>query len=373
MPEDLKIDSAKEFAELSDEQLEQVIGRPGSAAAAKQGLDEEAELAEHGTVTPKKGVKELKPKQDAKTATTETVEGVEEPTGLEALEKGAEKAEEAEEATPTVPADRKLATEFSVHDAEGELEIPDLTIKFKANGQEREAPLDKIVRWAQIGVSRDEREPELLGLRQQVSEQQQQVEDWQSAVQQYESYLPRLFEDPSFYEAAAQAWAEQNSPAQRAARAEAQLQAQQNDLRMQQEDQHLANFVNGTLTPQIDKMRAENPDVSFEEVMGRFSILTAPLLVRGRIPLQALPQVEHLVSTELADWVLHQQETRSTETKKQAAKVDAAKTQTTLAKRQIARRTAPPSVSGTAQPPKKSFKTAKEWLDTTLPVGGDDE
>lgn len=361
---DLKIETAREFAEMSDEQLANVIGRPGAAAAAKQGLEDEAELAEHGTVPQKPKDKELKAKQPK------------EPSAKEALETAAAQPETPveEETTPAVPSDRKLATEFQVFDDEGELEIPDIKITFKANGQEREqVPLDKIVRWAQIGVSRDEREPELLGLRQRTSEQAQSIDELQAIIQQYEGYLPQLFENPNFYDQAAQAWAEQNSPAQRAARAEAQLRQQQDDMRMQHEDAQLAQYVQTNLSPLVDNLVAENPAVSFEEVMGRFSILTAPLLVRGRIPPQSLPQVEHLIRSELSDWVLHQQETRSTETKKQAAKVEAAKTQTALAKRQIARRTAPPGASAPAQPGKKSFATAKEWLETTLPLGNDDE
>jgi hypothetical protein len=369
MPDDLKIESANDFKELTDEQMETIIGRPGAAAATKRGQEEEAELAEHGVILePKKGKEGQTPAEEA--ADTEKDVSARS-TAKEALETAEKEVEE--EATPVVEAERKLATEFGVFDKEGELEIPDLTIKFKANGQEREAPLDKIVRWAQIGVSRDEREPELLGLRQQTAELRQQAEEYYAAIQQYESYLPHLFENPDFYEHARTAWAEQNSPAMRAARAERELGEQREQLRLQHEDQQIAGFVNTTLTPKIEQFTKENPSVSFEEIMGRFSILTAPYLVRGRIPLQALPQVDHLVSTELADWVLHQQETRSMETQKQDAKVTAAKTQTTLAKRQVARRTAPPGESAPAQPKKKSFDTAKSWLDATLPVAQEED
>ena len=61
--------------------------------------------------------------------------------------------EEAAEAPTEIPTlSRSPETPFTVADAEGELEIPDLFVNFKANGKEYErVPFDKVVGVAPIG------------------------------------------------------------------------------------------------------------------------------------------------------------------------------------------------------------------------------
>ena len=57
-----------------------------------------------------------------------------------------------------------LATEFTMLDADGEIEIPNVTVKFKANGKMREERLDQVVKLAQVGVYNVEREERLKAI-----------------------------------------------------------------------------------------------------------------------------------------------------------------------------------------------------------------
>ena len=91
---------------------------------------------------------------------TDEVEATEPTTVVPDEELPAEEAKEPEvapeavlpEGTVLVPKiDRPLVTEFAVKDKDGDIEIPDVTITFMANGKERHEPLDQVVRLAQRG------------------------------------------------------------------------------------------------------------------------------------------------------------------------------------------------------------------------------
>ena len=64
--------------------------------------------------------------------------------------------EAASEEYVNVPVlDDELATNFTLFDAEGELEIPDVIVEYKANGKVRKDRLDKVVKLAQQRFSPD--------------------------------------------------------------------------------------------------------------------------------------------------------------------------------------------------------------------------
>jgi hypothetical protein len=291
------------------------------------------------------------------------------PPGKREVESIPDPAEGAEAAAPEVEvpkAERKLMTEFKVMDTEGELEIPEIQIEFKAKGETRKLPLDHVVRLAQFGFANEEREQQVLAAKRFVSEAQQKEAEYQQYIQQYEGYYDKIFNDPAFYEEARLAYLNQNAPEARAARAEQKLQQHYQAQQAEQEKAHIASFVQTTIMPSMSRVLQENPLVNENELIGRYTSLTAPLLVNGRVPLTRLREVEHIVNNDLALWAQQTQYERTIakqSTERQAAK---ATQQVAQAKRQAARVFAQPGT--VAQPNQKptKFGSAKEWLDATF-------
>lgn len=293
------------------------------------------------------------------------------PVGGEAPAPAAPK--EGEVVVPSVAADKKLMTEFAVLDAEGELEIPDVKIRFKAKGEQRELPLDHVVRLAQFGFANEEREQQVLAARKYVGEAQQREQEYESRVSQYESYYQRLFNDPAFYEDARIAFLNQNTPEARAERAEQQLRTINQRSAEQQEQSTIQGFVQQQLVPTVQKLLTENPLVNEYEVIGRYNELAAPLLVRGRVPVERLPYVQKLVANDLSDWVQRVHFERNLEKQKQAQVATDATARATsaaaAAKRQASRvfahQGAPAAPDGGPTKPIK-YDSARSWLDSTF-------
>jgi hypothetical protein len=280
-----------------------------------------------------------------------------------------EKPKEGEEAP------KPALTKFTVSDKEGELEVPELFFDFKANGKEyAKVPLEKVVLLAQMGFTNQEREAQVLASKKFVAEAQQGLQDRDSQLNAYNDYFRRIFEEPEFFEVAREEYARQNSPEQRAARAEQQLRMEQQRQQETAEQSVRAQFVQTTLLPTVTKLLDTYPGVSQEEVIGRYTMLTAPLLVRGQVPASRLPTVQHIVEYDLANWVKEThavrelEKTRTSTEKKQLANV--AKTESQLSKSRLARAVAPPAASAPAstQTKKKEYATVEEWMNTELPT-----
>lgn len=281
------------------------------------------------------------------------------------------KPETKEEPAKEAAKEAKPIADFQVYDTEGELEVPpDITVTFKANGKVRDkVPLDRVVRLAQMGEFNQEREEQVLAAKQFVAESKGNLEQLQQQVRQYDAWYAQLLADPDFYQRAQAHYAEQQSPEARAQRAESQLAEERSRHQAHNESQQAAAFVQHNLVPRVTKLLEENPSVSFEELMGRYSLLSAPLLVRGQIPLQSLPAVQNLIDVDLAKWAESIHTTRELDKQKVTNQVAAAQTQSQMAKRQLARATQPAPTSGKGAAPKnRSFKSAEDWLNAALPV-----
>lgn len=268
---------------------------------------------------------------------------------------------------------RKPMTEFVVMDEGGEVGIPDVKIKFKAKGEQRELPLDHVVRLAQFGFANEEREQQVLAARKFVAEAEQQTQTLNQQIQQYESHYDRLFNDPAFYEEARLAYLSQNTPEHRAVRAEQALYQERQTQRVAQEVQQVQGFVQQNLVPRVQQMLAENPHVNEHEVLGRYTELTAPLLVNGRVPLERLRLVQQLVNSDLADWVqqkhAEREITRQSQQTRQQQEQTKFKTEVAGIKRQASRVFAQPGRPATdlgapAKPVK--YSSAKDWLNSTF-------
>lgn len=343
-PDDL---SARDFFQQDDAALSKALGlAPKEEEAPVEPVEEEIIPAEGEEIGPP--------------ARRESV-----PTDAEGAETG---AEEGETEVELPKAERKLMTEFKLLDEKGELEIPDIEVEFKAKGEVRKLPLDHVVRLAQFGFANEEREQQVQAAKHFVAEAQQKEEQFTQAIQQYEGYYDRIFNDPAFYEEARLAYLNQHTPEARAQRAEQQLHAVKTQQLEAQEQQYLAGFVTQTLTPAVSRLMSENPLVSEQEVIGRYTQLTAPLLKNGRVPLNRLAEVKNLVESDLATWVQQTQYERDLTKRQRDQQAAQATRKVAEAKRQTGRIFAQPGRVPESQPKPTKFDSARDWLNATLPT-----
>ena len=341
----LNLERAQDIVDLPEDKMLEVLGLSEEKAPV------EAEAAPKVEAKPEP-VAEVKPATEAKVEAE--------------AEAKAEAVPEAVEATQAKPP----LTKFQVFDPEGEIEVPELTFTYKASGKMKEnVPLEKVILLAQMGEYNTEREQQVLGAKQFVEATRTQNDQLRSQVQEYDQWFHRVFTDPEYLERAKEAYEQQNSPEERASRAEERATAMQTQMQQAAAEGQAVAFVNQQIVPTVTKLIESNPLVSEQEVVGYYTSLTAPLLQSGRVPLYRLGDVKGLVDGDLANWVRSRQLQRETDRKSVDVKLTAAKTATTLAKRQIAKAVAPKGVPAPAGPPKAKKPTSVEdWLDITLPL-----
>jgi len=272
-------------------------------------------------------------------------------------------------------------TKFSVRDGEGEIEVPqELRFSFKAAGKHYEdVPLEKVVLLAQMGVSNQEREAQVLGAKRFVAATQQENQALRSQIEEYEAYMGRVFTDPVFSEAARDNYSLSNSPEERARRAEGELRTERERQVVASQDNTRAQFAAQVLVPRVSSLLTSHPTLTQEELVGRYTMLTAPLMVRGAVPVERLPEVQYLVENDLAEWARDTHALREMKEKEGdgagKAKVVAAQTEAALAKRKLARAVAPSSSSSSPlvrEPQKpKVYETAADWLHDALPTASE--
>lgn len=302
---------------------------------------------------------------------------------------GAPAAETPADAPPEAPGAEvaPLATTFGVFDKQGELEIPrDLEISFKAGGKDLKLPLDRVVRMAQSAPQAEQfrqAAEELPQVKEYAEKIEQSYTQLQQELQQNNAIYERILQDPDLYVQAVQAWQAQNSPEQRAKRAEEQLAAlskqhQEVTTRSttQRQSAEAYQYASTRIAPAVESMATQYPTLDQSEITAQFHVLTAPLLEAKPgggvwVPPNKLPVVEQLIASEMIPWAqgLHAKRNASQQAQSaaSAAQVTQAQTQTQLAKRQLARAAAPALTSPTADVPRpKPIKTSGDAMEAAL-------
>lgn len=351
---DLNLKSADDLLQRTDDELATAMGLK-APTGGEIDTDNPLDLDEAGVPAAEKKLEPLVPddpevKEPVEVATKAEAPKVEEP---------------AKDPAP------KPIVDFKVYDKEGELDVPpDLTVSYQANGKAREnVPLDKVVRLAQMGEYNSEREEKVLQAKTYTTQVERQNQELQSQVKEYEGWYAKVLADEEFYRRAQDDFARQQSPDARAERAERQLYEERSRHQAENEAQQTAAYVQQNLVPRVTKLIEENPTVSFEEVMGRFNLLVAPMLVRGQLPRHDLPAVQTLIDADLAHWARGRHQSNELDKQRVTNQVAAAQTQSQMAKRQLARATQPAPTSAPGTPAKpKDWKTAEDWLDAALPI-----
>lgn len=213
----------------------------------------------------------------------------------------------------------KLATEFTLMDAEGEVEIPELLVEYKANGKIRKDRLDQVVKLAQFGVYNAEREQQVKQIEQQAIELEQEREQIYEILAERESQIARLLEDEEFLYAVREAYENENTPERRLARAEQEKQ----DLQVQYEMSNIvergATFYETEVGPALNMIADSLPTVPFEELEERFAYAMqahVEMAPNGQpyIPASRYDAVRRYILDDLAGWAQFQHSRRSTAT-----------------------------------------------------------
>jgi hypothetical protein len=304
-----------------------------------------------------------------------------------AEEPAAEVAEEEPEEAPlppgvvVVPAvEGELATQFTISDEEGEIEVPNLMIEYKANGQVRKDRLDQVVKLAQWGVYNEEREQKTKQVEQEAVTYRQTAEELEALIAERENQIERLLQDDDFLYTVREAYERENSPDKRAERAERQFEEYKVQQEMQQITQKGEQFWTSEIEPALDMIVKALPTVSFDELAERFTYAMQAHMDRAPngqpyIPMSRYDQVRKYMVEDLAIWAQIQHARRAEPTTKQPAKPSVASDQLTKArieaqkaKRQVGQATRPVGKAGqvNAAPKQSKPSTIDEALESAM-------
>jgi hypothetical protein len=228
-----------------------------------------------------------------------------------------------------------LATEFTLRDAEGEVEVPALIVEYKANGKVRQDRLDQVVKLAQWGVYNQEREAKVKEIEQQANTAHAEREQVAALLAEREAQIERLLQDDDFLYAVREAYANENAPERRAERAEQQLQQWQVQQQITAIHTEGQTFFQQQIEPALALIADRLPNVSLDELASRMQYAMQAHVERGPndvsyIPTSRYQAVKEYIVRDLAPWAQFEHQRRaagtsaSTPTTKSAAVVDLA-------------------------------------------------
>ena len=260
-------------------------------------------------------------------------------------------------AVPTVTDD--LATEFALYDADGEVEVPNLMVEYKANGKMRSDRLDQVVKLAQWGVYNKDREEKVQQVEQVAQQVYQEREELAALLSEREEQIEKLLMDDDFLLAVRDAYGEQNSPESRAARAEQEVQ----DIRVQHQMSAIAEkgqvFYENEVMPALNMIAGALPSVSVDELAEKFQMAMYAHVERAPngeayVPASRYDAIRQYILDDLAVWAQgqHGRRSKSTtsapqrETQKALAERDRARIESQKAKRAVGQKTLPVGNAG---------------------------
>jgi hypothetical protein len=167
-----------------------------------------------------------------------------------------------------------LATDFALYDSDGPVEVPDITVEYKANGKVRRDRLDQVVKLAQWGVVGSQKAEEAAAA-------QRRAEEYEQVLAEREAALERLLTDDEYYDAVREAYSNEVSPERRAERAEAEAERLRIESAMAPIAAQGQQFYEGELVPALDMIAQALPAVTREELEQRVEMLLRMHAVDG--------------------------------------------------------------------------------------------
>lgn len=294
--------------------------------------------------------------EDLDVAEQPSTEGAE-----EAVEDASPALPEGYVAVPTVS--DKLATDFVLRDAEGEVEVPDLVVEYKANGKVRKDRLDQVVKLAQFGVYNEDRERKVQATESSVQSLTTEREQLSKLLEEREAQLERILTDDEFLFAVREAYEKQNSPEARAVRAEEEARSLRVERQYAPVFQQNEQFNEAEVIPALNTIVQALPSVTVEELEERLQYValanaeTAPTGQRFIHP-SRFDAIRKYIVEDLAVWAQIQHARRSDtrplqEIATARAEADQARIAAQKAKRLVGQATKPiGSANGKVQPKK---------------------
>lgn len=236
-------------------------------------------------------------------------------------------ADAAEPATFEVADPATLATRFTLKDAAGgELAIPKgLMIEFPANGKTRAEPLDRVVKFAQMGVYNHEREQRIAQTESRAAEVETQYTELESRLTEREGQMERLLSDPAYLERALAEYGQLQTPEAR----EARLAREREEFHAEQQRTQLSaagtQYFTTQVLPSVDMLVQATPHVTPDEITARLM----PFVNRqkghlGIVPPDRYDAISQHFLTEIVPWAQQLDEHRASETGRPSGRQQAA-------------------------------------------------
>jgi hypothetical protein len=269
---------------------------------------------------------------------------------------------EAPEPEPEAPkAERPKATQYAVYDGQGEVELPEVTIEFKAHGETRKMPLDKVVRLAQSGFYNEQLQQEVKSSRTEAAEIKNEFQSIRDAYERQVAFNRALLENgDEFFLQQREEYARRNGPEERARRLETQLHRERAERERMVWAGRAQSFLQGDLEPTVNALLAEYSSVTDVEAAGYLAPYLKSLEVNGVIPPQRYGEVKRLLEADLPEWMghLHFQRTETTKqtNAKRTVELRKAQAETAKAKRDLTKVASPARSPGAVTAPPSSGK-----------------
>ncbi len=319
---------------------------------------------------------ETEPQEAAETqdaVSQDTPEVAPEDAPEESTEDTAESSEESSAlpdgyvAVPVV--EDALATEFTLKDADGEVEVPALIVEYKANGKVRQDRLDQVVKLAQFGVYNEEREQRVKEIDQLAGQLVGERDELFQRLQTIEQQFERALQDENFFYLVKEAYESESSPERRAQRAENEVQRVRMEAQLAPITQQGEAFYTREITPAIELITNALPSVTSEELATRMAyamqlhVETAPNGAQY-VPPSQYDAVRSYIVNDLAHWaqMQHARRTQATPStaQEEALSAELAKAQVSAqkAKRAVGQATRPVGRAGSTPAKPKVAKAA---------------
>ena len=250
-----------------------------------------------------------------------------------------------------------LATEFVLRDAEGELEVPALTIEYKANGKVRRDRLDQVVKMAQYGVYNVEREQTLRAREEKLG---QGSNETKTLLQTREAQLENLLADPDLYEEARERYVRANEPDQQVARLQAQLRDRDTATNKERTSLAAQSFLTQVVVPALETIAKHLPEVTVDELQQQLAVGLYHFMENGVVPVSRHGDIRRYIVEHLTEWARtthdHRVSRFSSVRKDADGKVQKAQVQAQQAKNTMSRAARP---AGRAAPDRGQKRAAK--------------
>ena len=273
---------------------------------------------------------------------------------------------------PTIAKD--AATDFTVSDAEGEIEPPALFVDFVANGKLRKEPLEKVVKLAQWGVYNHARHQQAEAAMLNATQSAITAKAAEERMAEMERTVDALMTSDEAYLAARADYDRQHTPEAKLAAKEAHVASEQERLQFTAAAQSGKQFMESRVAPALTMIAQHLPSITEDELAARVLLLanqyTVHTLHGAIIHPDAHSTIANAIANDVLPWAQQVHDARMRDRNGVLAtaqqQVDTARVETQKAKNLAARSLKP---SGRAAPdvtPRKPPRTADEAHDEVL-------